>query len=197
MTYIVAASSTSDAPSPRWAGRCCWPRPLTETTDNYGGRRRLQGQDAPAHFVLAGRQRGLHAPDQLRVSYDTDDERMRSVARPELRQSDRVELQAAGLNNRDSTAVVFDMSNLFNGSDNSTSPIQEGGFPILPVRARPTSPPWIFYDVKSFEDNVAVKTSMTHHNVSAETPKLGGTLFLRQTRDAQVTRTLMLRPRSR
>ena len=63
----------------------------------HGGHKRLQGQDAPAHFVLAGRQRGLHAPDQLprelRYRRRADAQRRR----PELRQSDRVELQAAGL----------------------------------------------------------------------------------------------------
>ena len=75
------------------------------------------------------------------MSYDTDDERMRSVAGRNY--GNPIVSTKAGLQPGQATAVVFDMSNLFNGSDSSTSLIQEGGFPIL-LRAPPTSPPWIF-----------------------------------------------------
>lgn len=154
---------------------------VTETTDNTVA---INGYKAktPLHisFSLGDSVVYMHRINS-RVSYDTDDERMRSVAGRNYG-NPIVSSYKLLAYNRDSTAVVFDMSNLFNGSDNSTSPIQEGGFPIL-LRASANKSTVDIYDVKSFEDNVAVKTSMTY-NVSAKSV-LGGDALLRQTRDAQ------------
>ena len=163
---------------------------VTETTDNTVA---INGYKAktPLHisFSLGDSVVYMHRINS-RVSYDTDDERMRSVAGRNYG-NPIVSSYKLLAYNRDSTAVVFDMSNLFNGSDNSTSPIQEGGFPIL-LRASANKSTVDIYDVKSFEDNVAVKTSMTY-NVSAKSV-LGGTLFSDKPVTLKVTRTLMLLP---
>lgn len=163
---------------------------VTETTDNTVATNGYKPQ-APLHvgFSLGDSVVYMHRINS-RMSCDENNARMRRLVERNFG-NPIVSSYKLLAYNKDSTAVVFDMSNLFNGSDNSVSPIPNGGFPIA-LRSSANKSTVDIYDVKSFDDNVSVKTSMTY-DVSAKSV-LGGTLFSDKPVTIKVTRTLMLLP---
>jgi hypothetical protein bacD2_19357 len=66
--------------------------------------------------------------------------------------------------NPDSTAVVFNMTAMFTGTDSKLSPVSSGDM-MLSISATPKSSATLLEDIKAFEDNVVIKTQYVY-NVS-------------------------------
>ena len=91
----------------------------------------------------------------------------------------------------DSSAVVFDMTTLFTGSNDQLSPMSNGGG-VVSVSGTFNSKASTVTGIKAFEDNASIKSYMSY-SVST---KLMGLYTLSQNVPVtfQVTRTILLLP---
>lgn len=64
--------------------------------------------------------------------------------------------------NQDSTAVVFEVTNLFAADVPELAPVVGGSMGIISISASPKSDLFFLGKMKSFEDNVTIETTMTH-----------------------------------
>ena len=162
---------------------------VTETTDNMVAVNGYKDK-TPMHIVFTMGDSVVYMRKvNARMSCDQGDERMVRIL--ERNYGDPVISSYKVLAyNRDSSAVVFDMTNMFNGGESSLSPISSGSFP-LQIKATANKSVANIYDIKSFTDNVSIK-SMLSYDVSAKL--LLSELFSDKPVTVKVTRTLMLLP---
>ena len=92
--------------------------------------------------------------------------------------------------NKDSSAVVFDATVLFNGGESALAPVEGGGNGLLQVTVTPKSDLTVVGEMKAFEDNISVKTTFSYdYSMRIMTIDLGsGPLTV------EATRTLLLLP---
>lgn len=92
--------------------------------------------------------------------------------------------------NPDSTAVVFDVTSIFMGGDAELSPVSSQSMGLISINSSPKTDLFFLGEMKAFEDNITIETSMTH-SVSASL------LFFKMNLgevSSKATRTVLLLP---
>ena len=98
--------------------------------------------------------------------------------------------------NADSSAVVFNMTALFTGSDSDISPIKQGGG-MFSINAMPKSGGTVLREIKAFEDNVVIKTQYMYDGALTfmSIPLLKEPLTVKATRSLLLLPEHKMRPR--
>lgn len=91
--------------------------------------------------------------------------------------------------NPDSTAVVFNMTSVFTGTDSDLSPVKQSGGTVG-ISATPKSGGTVLKEIKAFEDNVLVKTQYAYDAALT----FMGFPFIKEPLTVKATRSLLLLP---
>ncbi len=160
----------------------------TETTDNSVATNGFKTK-SPMHIRFSLRDSMIYMRTvNTKISYDESDTRIKSVVEQNF-SDPNIEAYKVMAFNKDSSAVVFDITALF--TDDRLSPISSGSFPIA-IKGTIDKAMASIYDLKTFVDNVSIKSALTY-KVSAKSA-MGSTLYIDKPVSLKVTRTLMLMP---
>lgn len=162
----------------------------TSTTDNSVSINGYKTK-SPMHIKFALRDSMVYMRFvNTKMSYDESDERIRAVVAQNYSDPNLESYKVLAFN-KDSTAVVFDITALFTDGNERLSPISEGAFPIA-IKGTIDKSMSSIYEMKAFSDNISVKSDLTY-KVTAKMV-VGKTLYTDKPVSIKVTRTLMLLP---
>ena len=164
----------------------------TETSDNSVATNGYKVKD-PLHICFTLRDSLVQMRKvNSRVSYNVNDARLRDVVAHNFVYP-VLEGYKVLAYTPDSSSVVFDMTDMFTGGDAALSPIVEEMFPMA-YRAVINKPLSALEEIKAFDDNVAVKSSLSY-SVSAK--YLNTLLYENRPLTIKATRTILLLPEER
>ena len=164
----------------------------TETSDNSVAINGYKPK-TPMHICFTLADSTVHMRQvNARISYDATDSRVQQVVGQNFI-NPILEAYKVLAYTPDSSAVVFEMTALFTGGDESVSPISEGSYPLT-YKASLNRSLSSLEEIKAFEDNVSVKSSLSY-KVSAKL--LTRMLYDNRPLTIKATRTLLLLPEDR
>ena len=164
----------------------------TETSDNSVAINGYKPK-TPMHICFTLADSTVHMRQvNARISYDATDSRVQQVVGQNFI-NPILEAYKVLAYTPDSSAVVFEMTALFTGGDESVSPIFEGSYPLT-YKASLNRSLSSLEEIKAFEDNVSVKSSLSY-KVSAKL--LTRMLYDNRPLTIKATRTLLLLPEDR
>ena len=164
----------------------------TETSDNTIAINGYKPQ-SPMHICFTLTDSTVHMRRvNARINYDAGDVRLQQIVAQNF-VNPIIEAYKVLAFSPDSSAVVFDVTALFSGGEAALSPVSEGSYPLT-YTASVNRSLCSLEDIKAFEDNVSIKSSLSY-SVSAKL--LTRMLYSNRPLTIKATRTLLLLPEDR